>query len=371
MAETSGGTVLSRSDRRTVTGMPDLKMKVTSFTALSSVIIMFLVCCFSCTGDDWPPVCEKNERLTTAINGLDAQRWSSRVRMLSGAGEMTVNGVSVISSTRYTPALFSGADNAQAYVWLREQLEKRFPASYIKEEEYRDNYLCINEKCTGWRNIVLSIPGGDLSKEEILVTAHFDSISINDAVSYAPGADDNATGSAALLELSELLSDLTLRRTVKLIWFSGEEQGLVGSSAWVYAHREGHIRGVINLDSIGWNGDSNPRMEINAADDDGSRFLAECVLSLISVYSPALVPELLTGEKAAGNSDHSEFWYIGVPAIMLSEDNCTPEGCDKASSDANTHHHTDGDTWETIDAQYGFDITVAAIATVLSLAELQ
>lgn len=208
-------------------------------------------------------------------------------------------------------------------------------------------------------------------EKRYFVTAHLDSISANDAVLYAPGADDNATGSAVLMELAALLSDLTLRRTVRLIWFTGEEQGLAGSTAWVGAHSPRHIRGVINVDSIGWNGDSDPRMEIHEAADSGSHILAECVMSLIAAYRPTLVPELLAGKNAAGNSDHSTFWHRGVPAIMLSEDNCAPEGCDTVSGDVDPYHHTDGDTWGSLNPQYGFNITVVAIATVLSLAELQ
>lgn len=290
--------------------------------------------------------------------------------MLSGVDSVVVGEVEAISSTRDTPALFSGAENAPAYRWLREQLLALYPESYIEDQEFRENYLCENNTCTGWRNLTLTVLGHDLSEEEILVTAHIDSISTNDAVSLAPGADDNSSGAATLLELAALLPDLKLRRTVKLIWFTGEEQGLTGSSAWVGSHSLGHIRGVINIDSIARDNNSDFRMEIHAAEDN-SYVLAECVTSLISFYQPKLVPEVLIGKNAAGNSDHSEFWHRKVAAIMLSEDMCAPGSCDAKSDDANQLHHTDMDVWESLTPEYGFAIAGAAVATALSLAELQ
>lgn len=339
---------------------------------LYSWIIIFIVFSIAaCARSDWPPECKKNEPLTVALANLDFQRWMSWVRILSGAEPVSFDGEQTLFTTRYTPSLFSGANNARAYAWLKEQLLLSFPESYLEEHEYRDNYLCVTSSCTGWRNLTLTVPGHDLAGEEVLITAHLDSISANNAEQLAPGADDNASGAATLIELATILPKLQLRRTIKLVWFSGEEQGLTGSVAWVSDHDLDNIRGVINVDSIAWDGNSDKRMEIHAGSDKNSQALAACVLALIPEYQPDLVPELLSGSHSAGNSDHSSFWHRGVGAIMLSEDLCADSGCENPSGDLSVLHHTDQDTVNSFAANYAFDIAGAAIAAVLSLAELR
>ncbi len=335
------------------------------------LLIFFIVLLISCTKNDWPPACAKTEILTATLDRIDYQRWSNRVRMLSGVDAMVLQGTEVFSSTRYTPALFSGAKNAPAYRWLHEQLSLLYPATYIEDIEFRNNYLCEDDTCSGWRNLILTIPGKDLAEEELLITAHLDSLSLNDAASLAPGADDNASGAAALMEIASIVHDLTFRRTLKIIWFTGEEQGLTGSSTWAGLYKLNRIRGVINIDSIARDQNADFRMEIHAGKDSNSLAMAECITTLIPLYQPNLVPELLIGEKAAGNSDHSEFWHRGVAAIMLSEDMCAPGSCIAESVDANQLHHTDQDTWDSLTPEYGFAITKIAIAAAISLAEIE
>lgn len=83
--------------------------------------------------------------------------------------------------------------------------------------------------------------------------AHYDSVSESPAQA-APGADDDATGIAALLELARLLRGVTLKRDLLFAAFGGEEQGLFGSSACAeIAERESWpIDVVINMDMIGY-----------------------------------------------------------------------------------------------------------------------
>lgn len=82
-----------------------------------------------------------------------------------------------------------------------------------------------------YHNIVVDLPGTDKSSEVVLVGAHFD------AVPNSPGADDNATGVAALLEMAriyalERAAGATTRRTIRLAFFNIEEAGCIGSSAY-------------------------------------------------------------------------------------------------------------------------------------------
>jgi Zn-dependent M28 family amino/carboxypeptidase len=95
-----------------------------------------------------------------------------------------------------------------------------------------------------------------LSKEVILVSAHYDHVGVTNGVVY-PGADDNGSGSMGLLALAEALAEYgPMRRSVMLLWVSGEEKGLWGSAAWTRSPTlpAGH-RAVcdLNIDMIGRN----------------------------------------------------------------------------------------------------------------------
>ncbi len=111
-----------------------------------------------------------------------------------------------------------------------------------------------SEPCvrTSW-NAIADLPGGDLRNESIVLGAH------HDTTPDSPGANDDGTGVAVLLETARLLAQLAresgspLPRTVRFITFGGEEQGLQGSAAYVERHHgsEPLPRFMLNLDELG------------------------------------------------------------------------------------------------------------------------
>jgi Zn-dependent M28 family amino/carboxypeptidase len=105
----------------------------------------------------------------------------------------------------------------------------------------------------------------------VLICAHYDSLS-EDPRSRAPGADDNASGIAVLLEAARVLKQVDLRRGVCYAAFGGEEQGLFGSEACAeIAHRERWpIEAVVNLDMIAYQ-DPAKRGHIVVEYDQGNR----------------------------------------------------------------------------------------------------
>jgi hypothetical protein len=113
-----------------------------------------------------------------------------------------------------------------------------------------DEYYFKDKK---WKNVIATIYGKKKPNDIYMGIAHFDSTSKQPEVS-APGADDNASGTAAVLEIGRIFKDVSLDATVKLGIFSNEEQGRIGSKHFAKkAHEEGlNIRGVINLDIIGF-----------------------------------------------------------------------------------------------------------------------
>ena len=146
--------------------------------------------------------------------------------------------------------------------------ETRFP--YQKQLEVAD-YLCDRLKAhistagfheyefwgVNWKNVVATISGKTHPEEVVIVSAHLDSKSAKRLVS-APGADDNASGCAAVLELARILADHSFEKSVKFIIFSREETGWEGSAAYVKSIDKNtqKINAVINLDMIAYGSDN-------------------------------------------------------------------------------------------------------------------
>jgi leucyl aminopeptidase len=202
------------------------------------------------------------------------------------------------------------------------------------------------------------------SSEIILVTAHLDSIAQGVGSSrIAPGADDNASGSAGVLEAARVLSQHRFKHSIYFVLFTGEEQGLRGSRA--YANRlasEGtQIWGVFNMDMIGYDSDNNGVLEIHAKDDDSFQ-LAQLLTQTITQHNLSLAPEV--PYEAPEWSDHASFWRHGYPAVLLIEDAELGE-----TEDFNPYYHTTADTLAAINLAYARQIVQAVVGAVAQLAK--
>jgi uncharacterized repeat protein (TIGR01451 family) len=200
-------------------------------------------------------------------------------------------------------------------------------------------------------------PGGDVV---YIACAHYDSIS-NDPYNAAPGADDNASGVAAVLEAARVLSRYRYRHTLRFVAFSAEEQGLYGSYYYVAdAYSAGTvIGGVINLDMIAWDSDGDDVMEIHAGTRADSQALGTAFLNANATYTIPLVPEYLTYYSTYA-SDHARFWRWNYPAILVSEDR----------QDFNPHYHRTSDTLDVLDLPYATKFVQTTVATLAELAEI-
>lgn len=112
-----------------------------------------------------------------------------------------------------------------------------------------------------WPNVSARIRGKERYEKEkvVMLIAHFDSIS-DDPKKGAPGADDNGSGVAVILETARILKEIPLRRTVMFSLFSNEEQGSIGSKVYALQAKQNglDIRAVINLDVLGYNCPTSP-----------------------------------------------------------------------------------------------------------------
>jgi len=168
-----------------------------------------------------------------------------------------------------------------------------------------------------WCDDVWAVKPGTTAPDQVYVIGgHYDSV-VHGGGSEAPGADDNASGTAGLLEAARVLCDVPLEATVMFVAFSGEEQGLHGSEAWAaMAAAEGlDIRGFLNLDMLGYLGRSR---DLDIISNAFSTELRDVVFEQAALYVPSL--PLVDGQLLWGSSDHQSFWNHGFPAVFFFED---------------------------------------------------
>jgi len=167
-------------------------------------------------------------------------------------------------------------------------------------------------------NVVADIPGTEKPDEYVIFGAHLDSWD----GPGSEGASDNATGCTAVLEAARILGKLNVKpkRTIRFILFGGEEEGLLGSSAYVKDHeKELEKVSAVFVDDSGTNYNSGFMCTENA----GKLLLAaaeplkdtdKSFEFRVTTYSPS---SGATGRRRGGGSDHAPFLAKGVPAYFM------------------------------------------------------
>ncbi|MCB0240785.1 MAG: Zn-dependent exopeptidase M28, partial [Anaerolineae bacterium] len=188
-------------------------------------------------------------------------------------------------------------------------------------------------------NVVAEKPGTNPAAGVYIIGAHFDNITYDAPLVFAPGADDNGSGSVAVLTAAELLAPYTFEATIRFVLFSGEEQGLWGSAAYASSVNGQDIRGMLNMDMIAWDNIGGPDMDIHARSTvAGSVPMAQTFVDAITAYGLDLTPVIYSNGTTA--SDHSSFWNINVPAILAIENYNADSGIPR---DFNAYYHSVND----------------------------
>jgi hypothetical protein len=160
-------------------------------------------------------------------------------------------------------------------------------------------------------NIIATQMGTDNPNEFIIIGGHYDSYSKS---GDAPGADDNASGTAAVIEIARILSQYDFSKSIVYCAFSGEEYGLYGSKAYAYRCRqeEKNILGYFNLDMIGYQKPGNS-FQTTLIYPQAAKPLADFYTSICTAYLPNF--SILSGVLSGGDSDHTAFninGYMGI-----------------------------------------------------------
>ena len=335
--------------------------------------------------------CTYKNDVAAIINQITQNGVAQWIRDLSGEDTVMIDGHPFTIRTRYTTELFNPLNrDARAYPYLRQELTSFGYVPGVNLEDHDFSYTKIAPKSldpeipdpapieinlTAAKNLVVTIPGhGPNANQQVLMTAHLDSTTNwdGDPRQDAPGAEDNASGVTALLEAARLFRYYRFDRTIKLIFFTAEEQGLLGSEAYVDDHRSemSSIVGVVNLDMFGYDRDQDSCIELHVGDMAASNTVGTCFANMINNYSLGLSHDFLTGLEALGASDHASFWNANVGAIEILENfstNSASLGC-QGTRDRNPSYHKRSDKIANMYLPATHRTVQAGVATVASMA---
>ncbi len=225
-----------------------------------------------------------------------------------------------------------------------------------------------------YKNIIATLKGINSNKEWLLIGAHYDS-----AIG-SPGADDNASGVAVMLEVARIIRDNPIAEKIKFVAFTLEEpqafdlKFIIGSSQFVKKFKKlGHRYKALILESVGYFSEIRGSQKLPAfikGPDVGnflgvvgngrSKFLLE-LFEHVKTFIPSL--NLITHKVPMNGwlsletrfSDHAPFWDAGFQAVMLTD----------TAMFRNPYYHTSQDTPDKLNFAFMEDVTKALLAAVL------
>lgn len=263
---------------------------------------------------------------------------------LSGEWATTIGGSPFTLTTRYS---YASTYIAKATTYAYEHFQALgLPVSY-------QNYSMWG---TPLRNVIAEQSGVNHPERIVLITAHIDSTSWGTPNTVAPGADDNASGTAGVMMAADILSQYDFDCTLRYALFTGEEQGLYGSEAYAaYIKSQGaQVAGVLNLDMIAYNSAQRPSpvMEMHTrSNNSGDLAIANTFVDVVSAYGLNLIPNIF--QDGVTYSDHASFWGEGYPAIIAIEDD----------NDFTPYYHSPNDKLSTLNMAYFTEFVKASLGT--------
>ena len=187
-----------------------------------------------------------------------------------------------------------------------------------------------------------------------IVCAHHDS------VSGSPGADDNGSGTAAVLAAATVLSRYQFEHTIRFVTFSGEEQGLLGSHIYAQEAEEKDetLTAVLNADMIAYTETSEGKDNVKIYDNAASNWITDRAENVSHTYHSEIGLNIVRPGASSG-SDHASFWEYGYDAIFFHEYEFNQP-----------NYHSPSDTIDTLDIDYATRVTRLIVGTLIDLADI-
>jgi Zn-dependent M28 family amino/carboxypeptidase len=207
--------------------------------------------------------------------------------------------------------------------------QRQTARTYLQNQLTQIGWTPMLQTYSSGANVYATIPATNGATKQIVVGAHFDT------VSNSPGANDNATGTAAVLAVARYLKDMTCRKyAVTIVLFDEEEAGLFGSRAFANTLQVANVVAVHTVDQIGWDNDNDKRFELELPTQ---ALEAEYRAAATTVGVPVAV-------TSTQGTDHQSFREKGFAAIGLTEE--------YVANDTSPYRHTAQDTAATVKQSY-------------------
>ena len=240
-------------------------------------------------------------------------------------------------------------------------------AGYVTDELRRAGYTTRFDNVTAGNgqvlpNVIADLPGTGCSDRVFVIGAHYDT------VNATPGADDNASGVAGMLEMARVLRSRPLPMTVRFVGFPFEEIGLLGSrqTASGLADAGVPVVGMVSFDMIGFTTTADdsflgvPNDYVGTVGDPQSEYLARVFGAAHYEYLPGrFAPAAVIDPASLGDilrSDHAPFWAEGFPALLVTD----------TANFRNPNYHKETDTLPTLDFGFVADSTKATLAGLIA-----
>ncbi len=229
--------------------------------------------------------------------------------------------------------------------WIKSEFEKMG----FTEVEI-DSFVYNN---TWQKNVIATLPG---EQPDIItvVGGHHDSYSSGNPRTFAPGADDNASGTSAVLEIARVLkkNQVIPNVTIKFVTFAAEEYGLHGSDNYAQKLFEAGstIKLMINHDMISHTSRLIDQSNVDINYYSGSEDFTEIARNSTNQYSRL---KAQTGTSNSAGSDSYSFWSYGFPAVYFEERDFSP------------YYHSPSDVIENYNMEYCAEVIKASCATLL------
>jgi acetylornithine deacetylase/succinyl-diaminopimelate desuccinylase-like protein len=247
-------------------------------------------------------------------------------------------------------------------------------------------------------NVIATLPGTGSAREDrvYIVSGHYDSraLDVNDTTSAAPGANDDASGAAAVMEMARVMSRHTYDATIVFVCVAGEEQGLLGAAALAQRAKDEkwEVGAMLDNDIIGNTHGGNgvlddrrvrvfsegvpssetaiqmqARQSVGGENDGPSRQLARYVKEVGEQYVPHFHVSMLNRRDRYGRGgDHIPFLRQGYPAVRFTEPN---EDFSRQHQNVTTRKGKPyGDVPEFVDYDYVANVARMNAAVLASLA---
>ncbi|MCX5881285.1 MAG: M20/M25/M40 family metallo-hydrolase [Deltaproteobacteria bacterium] len=307
------------------------------------------------------------------IGKVKQEAVNTYISQLSGESQVTVEGEPYTIKNRHTD---SGTPIQKATQYILDKL-KGMKGMTVSTHDWTGKERKESNIIHKGSNIIGELKGKEKSSEIIIMIAHLDSINKFDE-SYeggkaAPGADDNASGCAALLAAAEIMSNYSFQSTIRFIFTTGEEQGTRGSMAYVKEVKGQNIVAVLNLDMIAYStsGLTPPTQHVKTRhiDDLGNlkdMIIANLYKDVVTLYGLDSSLNVVIKQDSDVNGDQSSFWDKTVfldktiPAVWVIEDDYSNFNKDNM--------HTVDDRLKTLNMPYCTAQVKATLATVAHLA---